>query len=536
MATTAFPTAPIERLHLRALLVVSLVGLAYHYSFLTLSRGLTLLTPLAFIALVPIMAVGLAWVTVHVARPTRTIDDRQVDYLVGIGLVGGAAMIAIVSPMSLGATFWVYRVDLLSLPLFAAGLVSIFFGVRRAWVLRGPLAFLLLAWPVPYIPVLAASTRASVELTVALLTQLTSLTPWVQPIAAVSSDTFAVQHDGDSFLVSVTAACSGINSMIGFGLVGLALVTVLRGPLSRRLAWLLAGLVFVFVVNGIRIEAIFAVGAVMGPEAALQMLHPVAGLIAFNIVLIAMLLLAPRFGLALRKPADELASPSRSPGSHVTGIRGAAIVGLTLAAGFAAVNAAYERFDPSEGGSGAPSSMPQVREPRLEGWGAMPIDNFATNNNLFGPGSTWDRVRYTSDPSARFRSEGPLYIDVIGTSEGGLLGAYGIQGTYPFIGYELVARTTAEVAADLQAELVSYRHPLTGRDWSLASWVAATSTDDGMSRFERITLLFPDSLTASVSGTFPPDVQVSGDEYGRVERFLVAIARDIEDGRLVANP
>ncbi len=348
--------ATFERIHLRALIVVGLVLLAYHYSFLTLSRDLTLQTPLAFIALVPVLAVALAWATTRHAPPGGTINDRQVDYIIGIGLVSAAAAIALLTPMSLGAEFWVYRVDLLSIPLFAGGLICIFFGVRQAWLLRWPLGFLLLAWPIPYLPILGDATRSTVDVTISILSSLSAVTPWVHP-AVVGSDVFVVQHDGGSFVVSVTAACSGLNGLVGFGLQGLAVQSILRGPLTRRIGWLVGGLALVLALNVVRIEAIFAIGSLLGPVAALEMLHPVAGLAAFGLVLIAMLLLAPRFGLELRKPLLQQAVPKAVARSHVTRIRGAVVVGLTLAVGFAAVNAAYIRFEPG----GQPRPRPEVR-------------------------------------------------------------------------------------------------------------------------------------------------------------------------------
>ena len=50
--------------------------------------------------------------------------------------------------------FWVWRVDLVSLPLFVAGAIAVIFGVRTLWRQRLPVLFLLFAWPFPYTMVL----------------------------------------------------------------------------------------------------------------------------------------------------------------------------------------------------------------------------------------------------------------------------------------------------------------------------------------------------------------------------------------------
>ncbi len=516
----------IERFHPRAVIVIALVVVAYHYSLLSVGRGLALQTPLAYIALVPIMAVALAWAAVRRAPPAPSINDRQVDYIIGIGLVGGAAAITFLSPLSLGAAFWSYRFDLLSVPLFAAGLVSIFFGVRRTWLLRWPFAFLLLAWPVPYLPLLGESTRASVEVTVAILSQLSMITPWASQVSGFGSDVFAVQHDGGTFLVSVTAACAGINSLLGFGLVGLAVSMVLRGSVKQRALWLGAGLLLTLALNVIRIEAILGVGALMGPEVAFKGLHPVAGLIAFNVGLVAMLLLAGRFGLAVGSRTDPPRMAAQRPSTHVISIRGALVVGLALAVAFAAVNATYAGYEPLAGVKDVRASL-TLSQSHLRGWEVTSLSSYGNGRDLFGAGSTWERARYSANPRAEMHADGPIYLDVIATGDPTILSAYGIQATYPFPGYSLEGRATASVG-ERDAVLVSYREPETQRSWSLISWVAPTEDATGAARFERVTVLLPDSLDVSITGALPSDFELAGDAFDRPERFLVAIARDIE--------
>src|SRR3981081_4523845 len=82
-------------------------------------------------------------------RSEPDIHDRQLDYIVGIPLVVGAVAIAYALPARLSTMFWVWRIDLLSLPLFAAGTVALVFGVRALWRMRAAIALLLLGWPLP---------------------------------------------------------------------------------------------------------------------------------------------------------------------------------------------------------------------------------------------------------------------------------------------------------------------------------------------------------------------------------------------------
>src|SRR6266851_6537187 len=130
------------RIPVRALAVIAAVSLAYHYSLLSLARGVGLQTPLAYLAFVPLIAIALGWVALRREPAQRPIHDRQLDYIVGIALILFAAAIAWFLPATLAARFWMYRVDLFSLPIFAAGIVTLLYGLRSVWTLRFPLGFL----------------------------------------------------------------------------------------------------------------------------------------------------------------------------------------------------------------------------------------------------------------------------------------------------------------------------------------------------------------------------------------------------------
>jgi hypothetical protein len=94
-----------------ALAAVSLVAITYHYSLFTLVRGLTLQTPLAYLALVPIGSLLLVWVA-HVrgrfadSRARNLPLDFALGRAVGVLLLLMALTIAALLPDSLGARFW----------------------------------------------------------------------------------------------------------------------------------------------------------------------------------------------------------------------------------------------------------------------------------------------------------------------------------------------------------------------------------------------------------------------------------------------
>ena len=135
------------------------VLIAYNYSLSTLLQTVDQQTPLAYISLVPAIALALAAVRARPLKPEPPIYDRQVDYTIGIPLILAAMAINELLPARMSALFWFYRVDLFSLPIFVAGAVAIIFGCRVLWRQKLAIAFLFLAWPYPYEKYLTGSTQ-----------------------------------------------------------------------------------------------------------------------------------------------------------------------------------------------------------------------------------------------------------------------------------------------------------------------------------------------------------------------------------------
>ena len=225
----------------------------------------------------------------------------QADLWLGVILLGVVAVMegwALVQP---GSYLWVLRFDALALPLIATGVVVLLLGVRALVVFWAPLLFLALAWPLP--------TAAAVELTSGPVTRLTSTLvelslaplPWAPETVREGSD-LLLHIDGirGAVDVAVTSACSGLSGLLGFFLVGMAVLYLFDGRLRSRVAWLVAGLALVLLLNAVRILGLVGVASLFGAHLALDVLHPVVGMVVLNVALIVMLLVAGRFGLVRR--------------------------------------------------------------------------------------------------------------------------------------------------------------------------------------------------------------------------------------------
>src|SRR5580692_13214924 len=192
------------------------VVVAYNYSLTTLWQLAGLNTPLAYVGLVPLISLALAAVHSQPVRPEPEIHDRQTDYIVGIPLMGAALAVNYLLPAKLSAMFWVWRIDLLTLPFFVAGAVAVIFGLRVLWRQKLAVGFLFLAWTYPYTSVLLSVLNAFTSATLFAMAWVVKTTHIATLVGPLSGGVFSVVHNGHPFSLSVVSACSGVSSVVGF--------------------------------------------------------------------------------------------------------------------------------------------------------------------------------------------------------------------------------------------------------------------------------------------------------------------------------
>jgi exosortase/archaeosortase family protein len=496
----------LERVPVRALVLVASVALAYNYSLETLARGLTLQTPLAYLALVPLIAVLLGAINFRLEPRLRPIHDRQVDWIIGLLFIGVAAAIDLLLPSAYSTDFWQHRVDMIGLPFFAAGMISLLYGARRLWSLRWAVMFLFLAWPDPYVRVLAAAIGTSTDLAISAVDASLKVIPVAQPLG---NATFLISHGGQHFSLAVGSACSGINSFVGFVILGAALNTLFKGGFLRRVLWLATGLILVGALNVARIDLIFIAGAVMGESFAIDVLHPVAGIIVFGIGAVAMLGIAPLFGLRIPEPPrDETRAPQPRPIGDSPSVRAPAkrlrvampmAVGLVLAVMLAVPDASFAHYDSLVDAFGSPTlGAIDPNGLALTGWQAEPPSTFDQATAYFGARATWERIPFSS--TAVTGGPSSVYLDVIRTDDADSLSAYGVEACYNFHGYSQVLGGSSDVGAGVEASVASFRSPIGGTDWSILWWEWPFNAG-GQTRYERLVLLTPLNPAGQPGGT-----------------------------------
>jgi exosortase/archaeosortase family protein len=501
-------TAPLKRaVHATAFwriaAVVICVVAAYNFSLQTLFQEMSQQTPLAYLGLVPLIALLLAVVLALRRASGPDIHDRYLDYIIGVPLLTLAMGLVIFAPQGLPSVYWLHRLDLLSLPLFVAGAISLAFGVRALVRIRAAVLFLFLAWPYPYVVFLDHELSWFTDTTASAVKAVLQ----VIPVASVAPDgNFLVSHAtglSQSFTVSVSSACSGINSGLGFLLVGTAATILMRGRLALKVLWLAAGTTFLFAVNVGRILLVLGAGRIWGEHFAIDILHPLIGLAMILGATVVMLIWLPHFQLSLGLGATSggTTQKAKPPTARTLAVRRAriplAMLAVVSLVGMFA-NAGMSRFELLAFGLGPSRLSPSsVASAPVNGWTLSEVATYTWATRYFGPNGTWTRYAYI-ETSASPDSAPPaaITVDVIGTSDLGTFSTYGLEACYGFHNYSLTATNTVDLGGGLDGKVLRYSIPGTGGYWLGLYWEWPVSIPGG-ERYQRVVLSVDSSLTSN---------------------------------------
>jgi exosortase/archaeosortase family protein len=467
------------------------IFVAYSYSLSTLLQSAGLETPLAYVSLVPLIALGIAAVKARPTRPEPAFHDRQVDYIVGVPLILLALVITKMLPGRFSAMFWVWRLDLVSFPFFVAGAVAIIFGTRVLWRQKLAIAYLLLAWPLPYTVLLLSVLNAFTALTLAGLRTGVHLVPVATPVPGSSDNSlFNVVHHGHAFTLSVVSACSGVNGIVGFLLVGIAFGAVVKGPIVRKCLWLAGGMVLLWLINVGRLLFIFWAGGRWGEHVAIDVLHPFVGLLTFSGGVLVMVLLLGPLGLHI--------GDRTGPSAAASGVRRAAAVPKVFAAVAVLVASALvigaadlglRTYNLVADASGAPKLVAyRVAPVGPTGWTVRQTASYDWAQPLFGADSSWLRYEFLQSPGSTgdLHSDYGVTMDVINSGDLESFAAYGVEACYQFHGFALRDVAQVKLAGGVTGQSLSYTAQ--GQSWSIVYWIVPVKTSGGGVRYERVVL------------------------------------------------
>jgi exosortase/archaeosortase family protein len=325
---------------IRLLLIVIATALAFNETLRSSLRVLSVDSPLAYTGLVPGIALLVAFTRPpgpDRSHPTRPCQTRR-DALAGVCCCALAVAVSIAGGTGIWSAAWAWRVDVPALALFVAGCMLVLFGRDELHRQRATVLILALAWPLPWALLFLRVLTPFTAITVAVVRGGLGVTHWAKP--AGGSSTRFLMSGRSPYVIDVAPACSGIDGVVGFVLVSVAFGALIVGSRVRKALWLGAAVLLLWVLNAIRVLAIFGVAHEWGRRIAIDWLHPYAGIVMFNVALIVMLALLGRFGL--RVHSTDTPPPSAGPGRAGIAV---CILVATLALAGAVGNLRLDRFD-----------------------------------------------------------------------------------------------------------------------------------------------------------------------------------------------
>jgi exosortase len=268
--------------------LVVLLGCAAAFLYLDVGRGLVVqwaTSPDASYGLIlAAAAAGMLWI-----RRQRLAVAGQSRLSATLGLLLLSAGVAAYLAGVFAADLFVARASIVPV---AGGLTWFLAGPAAARATVAPLAFLLLAIPLP--EVVVNSVTLPLQLAASRLAEET-----------LRAGGIPVFRDGNvlelqSTTLQVVEACAGLRSAISLTTVAVLLVWASGGPARNRAAVIAGAVPIAIVVNGLRVAATGAACEIWGPSAARGAWHQGMGWMSF--VMSLALLLALQRVLSGREP------------------------------------------------------------------------------------------------------------------------------------------------------------------------------------------------------------------------------------------
>jgi hypothetical protein len=320
---------------------------AYHYSLWSLVRGEYLHPGLVVLAIVPIVALAVATVRLRLPVSGPEIHDRQLDYIAGCGLIVAAmALMSLTTHHAAIPTRW--RLDLLSLPVFTAGAITLTFGIRATWRSRSALMFLLLAWPPLWTHVRPRLVQGPATVSSAVITAVGSRFSLASP--GLHPGTKAVPYRSAVLILDSTLAHGCLVTAVL--ILGGGLLTSAHGLWRDKLSWFIATLAPCWSLDLIRLFLALAAGRVWGRTALMVGTSVAAQVLTVAVGVGAMATVAHCFGLSWSLVDWSSALPARSRKPAVGRVRLALMV-LGCAAAVSALMNAHTSSQLAEPGNSA---------------------------------------------------------------------------------------------------------------------------------------------------------------------------------------
>jgi hypothetical protein len=489
------------------------VATAYASALTGVLGGLFLLSPTAYVGLVPIVALGVMTARALPTANEPAIRDRYVDYAIGLPLLACALVLLLLFPAHASPLFWQRRLDLLSVPLFTAGAVATIFGIRALWRVRAGIALLFLGMLVPL---------------------TSSLDGLLSPIRGATSYGVII----------------GSKAALGFVIVGLALMSLANGRLVRKALWFVAGVGLSWGLAAAGGWVLLADRPGAGDDATVHRVVELAMLLLSVFVMVGVF---PLLGLRFFRKGQKASLANFVQRSlHPAGPRrGTPFAALTVVAVAAVFGFIGESSLPNYSAVLTETGSPRL-DARLLGQVAIPgrspepLGSLPWVERYYGPTATGERYGLDCTcaiPVGSLASSPRVIVDDIVTSQDLPLAAPQLDLILAVRGSLLVNLIRVDLGNGVVGHAAVYRQP-SGPDWIAIYWdwpvIAASGTryehlvveafgsptgpltagERGPGALQHVAMSISDWLDGAPS-------QPIGDSSARLRSYLDVIARTI---------
>jgi exosortase len=176
-------------------------------------------------------------------------------------------------------TFTPLEYHILTLPIFAAGLILVLFNFGTLRQLAFPIAFLFFLIPIPEEILLGASSTLSTSSS-AISNAFANVLGVPSTLSTVGQTPTIIITRPDNTLLgfSLDTACSGIYPLIGFIMFGVFVAFIIRDKPWKKATIFLLGIPLMYILNVLRITIVLLMGYHYGEQLALQTFHLFGGL------------------------------------------------------------------------------------------------------------------------------------------------------------------------------------------------------------------------------------------------------------------
>lgn len=258
------------------ILFIGIIGVFYYNTFEWLINSWTNNQYYSHGFLVPIISGYIIW---SMRKELHNIEKKQsqtglILFIVGIVIQGIAILLTIrfLSGLSLIVTI--------------LGIILYLYGWEFTKKISFPIAFLLLAIPVPFVDMIAPPAQVISAIASTDLANVLNI--------PVSREGLLLHTPKGTFEVAVE--CSGLKSIISLLTLSIIYAFILEGGLLMKSTIVLSSIPLAMFGNIARITSMLAVANKYGQEAALNYFHDFSSLLLFSIALIGLFTVGRLFG------------------------------------------------------------------------------------------------------------------------------------------------------------------------------------------------------------------------------------------------